>query len=77
MKEAQVGFLERRGKKKVFIELFITQYKLPKFEIKKLGKWRPGVKQIDGSVVCWKPAHIALRTAGLDNLPKSSRKLQL
>lgn len=38
MKEAQVGFLKRRGKKKVFIELFITQYKLPKFEIKKLRK---------------------------------------
>jgi hypothetical protein len=38
MKEAQVGFLKRRGKKKVLIELFITRYKLPKFEIKKLGK---------------------------------------
>lgn len=36
------------------------------------GKKGPGVKQTDGSVVSRKPAQIALRTAGLDSLPKSS-----
>lgn len=48
-----------------------------KFEIKELVKYRPGVKQIDGSVVSRKPAQIALRTAGFDNLPKKCYKLQL
>ena len=32
----------------------------------------PGVKQIDGSVVSWKPEQIALSTAALDSLPKNS-----
>lgn len=31
----------------------------------------PVVKQIDGSVVSWKPEQIALRTAPFSNLPES------
>jgi len=41
------------------------------------AKKEPGVKQIDGSVVSWKPEHIALSTAAFDSLPKSGRKLKL
>lgn len=44
---------------------------------KKKCKKGPGVKQIDGSVVSWKPEHIALSTAAFDSLPKSGRKLKL
>jgi len=36
-----------------------------------MPKKGPGVKQIDGSVVSWKPEQIALSTAAFDSLPKS------